>query len=366
MAEAPTDPFSDQFPSTPQAFSFGGTALFGFLTGWGAQTPRRHVVHHFVKRRGARVEDMEQAPRTFSARLIFVGSTAAKDYAKFKAGVADNPRGQLVHPVVGKWQAFCQGPDESVDFARAINEIQVNCSWIEDELDAQTPRDVPDVATAAQDATSTQTAAQVGVANYLAATAKAQVFLGRTLAAIDQVQATIDQVEDPINTMGDAIKSLAGVPSALVSRIVDVQAKSEVAFQALANYVASATDLFNGGDQPAGQSDASATLLGVADSATQNLEASLAAASPSPAGAGESVGLAEEALSSCYLLAEALAAARPPTVLFVVPALTDVVSICVRLYGDKALGRVVDVLSLNRIPNPAAVPAGTVLRVPSR
>lgn len=355
-----------RFPAAPQAFTFGGRSLVGQMVGWGAQTPRRHVVHQFVKRRGARVEDMEQGPRTFSARLHFIGPTAAKDYNDFKAAVADTPRGDLVHPIAGRWQAFCQGPDETVDFERAINEIQVNCSWVEDELDAKTPRDVPDPATQAQNTTAKTNALETGVASYVGAMGKAQLAVGSALAKIDALEATLDEVEDPINAMADLVRSLAGSSLSLVARVTTVQDKSAVALADLRAYVDSANDLFSGGEAPAAQFDAASTLLGVAVASSEDLEATLIDASTSPAGAGDSVGDAEEALSAAYLLAEALAAARPPTILITVPDLIDLITLCVERYGDNALARASDIMAMNSIPNPAAIPAGTRLRVPSQ
>jgi hypothetical protein len=336
------------------------------MVGWGAQTPRGHVVHRFVKRRGARVEDMEQSPRTFSARLHFIGPSAAKDYNDFKADVADNPRGDLVHPIAGRWRAFCQGPDENVDFERAVNEIQVNCSWVEDELDAKTPRDVPDVATSAQNASAKVNAMEQGVAKYVAAMGRAEAVLGAALAQIDALEATLDEVEDPINEMAGLVRSVAGSSASLVARVTTVADKSAIALSDLRAYIDSATDLFNGSEHPVAQFDSANTLLGVAVMSCETLEAAMSDASPSPAGAADAVGDTEEALSSSYILAEALAAARPPTILITVTELTDLITLCVSRYGDAALSRASDVMALNSIPNPAAIPAGTRLLVPSR
>ena len=357
-----------QYQSTPQAFTFANRSLVGELVSFSTKNQRRHVVHQFLKRRGARVEDMEQGPRALSVRLHFIGPTAASDYTKFSAAVADDPRGLLVHPIAGRWQAFCEGPNESVDFDRSTNEIQVTCDWVEDQLDARSPRDVPDVATAAQDVTARDTTAKIAVAVSLVEDAKAGAFEARALSLLDAFSDTIDELTSPVDAAGSAIRGAVGAGARIVGKLSAVESKSAVLSQNIESYVAAATDLFNGGDQPSARADETATLLGVVVSDAQGLSDALIDAAPSPAGAAEAVGSVEELASSCYVLQEALLAARPPTITVTVSELTDLVTFCVRRYPDDPdpIARAFDVAGMNRIPNPAAIPAGTLLRVPSQ
>ena len=74
---------------------------------------------------------------------------------------------------------------------------------------------------------------------------------------------------------------------------------------------------------------------------------------------------AVEVYAACVQLDVALAAARPPIVNYTVSGPVNLFVLAARLYPDKdaQLGAQ-DILALNRIPAPFAIPAGTVLRLP--
>lgn len=353
-----------QYANAPQSFTFDGKSLMGTLVSWSGQQPRRHVVHQYVKRRGARVEDMEQGPRTFAARLHFIGPNCARDYNDFRASVADKPLALLQHPIAGSWQAFCEGPDETVDFARSTNEIQVNCKWIEAELDAKTPRDVPSLATAAQDATTWRDKMEQGVALYQGETAKASTFQASSLAVIDETINAVQSSTSPILDMTASLQSLGGITSGVVGALNDAGERAQVFSQAVTNFVDSTDDLFTGDDPASGAADSSATLLGVAAEEAELTVEALIAADVSSAGSAEAVGSVYDALSACYVLDEALKASRPSTILIVVAESTDLISLCVQRAYIKPLEAASTIMTLNRIQNPASIAAGTRLRVP--
>lgn len=355
-----------KYPAAPQEFSFGGRRLVGQLLSWSGQSQRRHVVHEFPKRAGAIVEDMQRGPRRLEVRLVFLGDSCAKDFADFERAVDSNPKGLLVHPIAGKWQAFCGGPSNQVNFATAINQIDATVSFVETTLDATIQKETPDVATAAQNATAQQTKFQATCSKMMGELAKAQTFVASSLAKIDTALALVDTLEAPLDFMSETITALAGVSQQAIGAVLSIQAKGNALSTAVTNYVTGATDLFNGGDVPAAQADQTATLLGVVLTASDDLTEALIAGSTTPAGAGEAVGDTEEMASYSLVLAEALKAARPPEILITVTELTDLVSLCVKRYPVDPLARASDILGLNRILNPAAIPAGTRLRAPSR
>lgn len=55
--------------------------------------------------------------------------------------------------------------------------------------------------------------------------------------------------------------------------------------------------------------------------------------------------------------------ARPQLIWFEVPALISLGALCQRLYGGRALTEKAQILRLNRITRPYAIPAGTRLRI---
>ncbi len=357
---------ADQYPVLLQEFTFNNFKLTGYLTNWSGNTPRRHVSQQFIKRAGARVEDMERGPRSLEVTLQFIGDTCAKDYQKFEKAVHDAPAGLLIHPTAGRWYAFCEGPKYRVDLGTAIDKIEVSVAFAESELDAQVPKDAPDVATAAQDATAQQSVFQQGVASFMALVAKANTFQEQALNALDETLSTLSTVTAPIDAMRNSITGAVGAGSSIIGAVLGVATKGELLAQDITGYIEQATDLYNGGDSPTGSSTSTDTLLGVVEASAADLVDAMIAASTTAAGAGESVGQVEEAVASCIVLAAALAAARPPVILFRVTELTNLLTLCQRRYKTNAQARASEIMGMNRLSNPIAIPAGTILRIPSR
>ena len=358
-----------QYPSIPQAFTFRGRDLKGRLLSYAGKGTRRYATHEFLKRKGARIEDMERGPRRLDVRLVWTGDNCAREYQDFIADVDDNPYGLLVHPTAGRWQAFCEGPQDEVDLSRAVDMIEARVSWIETELDAAVARETQDVATATQEVSAQQSAQQMAVATFMGALAKAETTEARALAALDTALDTLDTVTAPVDFMRDSVVAVSTAQSTVVGKVLGIQTAANLLTQDVQNLVDSTTDLFAGGEVAAATADNIATLIGTVQQHAEDLNDTLMAAAVTPAGAADAVGATDELLASCLSLSDALEAARPPTKSYTVPALTDVISLAQLLRADSTSARNVlafasDILNLNRIANPAAIPAGTVLLVP--
>ncbi len=355
------------YAATPQTFTFGGRKLSGLLETFSGRNPRRYALHEFLKRPGARVEDMERGPRRFDARLTFIGDDCAKQYADFVKFIEENPYGLLVHPVAGKFNAFCEGPTEDVNLGRAVNEVSVRCAWVESNVGADDPpQDVPQAPAAAQLATNKLSAFEQATAKYMGAIAQGYLKLAEATAAVQDALANVALVTAPIALVRAAVSTAVGATSAAVGAIVSIQTQAELLSQDVTDFVLSASDIFDGEDGLAG-ADAPDLLLGAVVDQAAATEAAMIAAALSPAGAADAVGATEELVASCYVLRAALAQARPPVINYTVQRTVDVVSLCVQLYPTaSATAQASIILGLNRIKNPAAIPPGTVLRVPSR
>lgn len=360
------------FPNAPQAFDFGTQHLLGFLVSFSGSQKRRSVDHKYLKRAGGRVEDMARDQLRAVFRLYFIGDDCAAKFAAFLAAVDDNPRGLLVHPISGRWFAFCEGPDYTVDFNRAINEIQVTVAFKEDQLDAaiELP-DTPDVATAAQNASGAQSTYQQTVAKFMGTIAKAQLAVGSAQAQVDQLTAQIGTVNAPVDFMRSSLAAITGVTSAVYGAITNVAVASDLLAQDVTNFIAFATDLFSGSDFAPGFSDSVATSLGIVETDGQALEDALVAASVTPAGAADAVQDTEITVASCIVLGDAIQLALPPVIAYTVPAPMNLLKLAQLIIFQRNLERDAQeyanaILSSNRIPNPANIPAGTVLIVPSQ
>jgi hypothetical protein len=331
-------------------------------------------VHQFLKRRGAHVEDMDGGPRMFEVILQFITddlSTAAQKYDDFDTRVSADPYGLLIHPTAGRWQAFCTGPNHNVSFARALNQIEIRVSFI--ETDGATPPapDVPAPSSAAQNVTNQISAFQVAVAQFMGAVAKGQVFVESTQAAIDKALENIDTLgaalETPLELMQSTIATGFGVTSDLIRRVNSVVSKSNIFAETCQDYVtlALSNTLFTGPTAAPVALDGVDTLLGNVAATGRDLEDALDALAITPAGAADAFGGVEDTVASCIVLSDALAASRPPVIAYRVPAVIDLLTLCQLRYKKNAAARAQDILSLNRISNPAAIPSGTVLRIPS-
>jgi prophage DNA circulation protein len=353
--------------SSPQTFTFGARELKGHLTSFRGQSKRRSVDHEYAKRDGADVEDMGRKQRRLSVRLVFTGPTCAKDYADFQKYVDENPKALLVHPIAGKWQAYTDGPDEDVDYGRALDEIQAQCEFKEAQLDASVTRDVPDPATAAQSADAQKSQFQKTVASFMGGLAKAGDFNAQALGQIDAALSQIDTVTAPVDFLRDAIGSSVNASSSFVGKVSLIATKSNLLAQDVGNYLAAASDLFEGEDPAAGSFSATDTLLGAVEASAQGLEDELIAASVTPAGAAEAVADVVGMRAACWAVASALQEARPPTVAYLVPELMNLMTVAMRTGPAlTAQVRAVQIMSLNRIPSPHAIKAGTTLQVPSK
>jgi hypothetical protein len=96
----------------------------------------------------------------------------------------------------------------------------------------------------------------------------------------------------------------------------------------------------------------------------------IAAISSDPVGLGtaatyDALAAAEVVYAACQDLADAVMAARPPIIEFVVPGVTSIAVLAAQRYGSQAISRIDEILSLNVIPTPTAIPAGTKLILPS-
>lgn len=362
------------YDATPQTFTFAGRRLNGHTLALSTQRRRRYVVHEFAKRRGARVEDMDAGPRRLDARLVFLPTydektkrtkTSAEQYREFAEAIDKNPYGLLVHPVTGRWQAFCEGPLEDVDYSRAVDAIYVRVGWIESELDAKNQRDIPDVAAAVQNVEVQRTAVQLAVAEFMGALAKGRAAQAKIRNAIDDALATLDVVTEPVDFVRDTIANIIGAQSAIMGAINGIVTRARLLNQDLVTLIDTTANSMTGGDITAGAANQLGTMVSAVQDTADDLKQKMIAASNTPAGASDAVAAVEEAQAASIDLSDAVASSRPVIVDYVVPEMMDVVTLAQRRYGTNPLARASDILGLNRIPNPAAIPSGTVLRIPA-
>lgn len=363
-------------PATPQQFSFGGRLLYGVVTSYDGFTEYRSASQKFPKRDGGIEEDMGRDQRRLEVRLTFIGPNCARDYESFASFVDGNRTALLVHPIAGKWTAFCKGFGHRIAFAEATNKIDVPVTFVESQLDAIIPADTPSVPVAAQNATDQQSAFKQTIALFIAKMAKAQTTVGGALDTIDsaiaQVSGTVaSTVTSPIDFMTGQVDQALGAASSISGAVATIQAAADAFDESITAFSAAANDLFDGtSDTSTASPDQISTLLGVVQSNAEALEDALFAAPSTPAGCADAIADVEIMVDACMTLSDALAAELPPTTTYVNPVTQALLVMAQKIIDEwglsyDALSYASAILGYNRIPNPAAVPAGMPVIVPT-
>ena len=297
-----------------QAFRWKDQELHGFLTNFGDTSKPRLAIHEFLKRDGAAIEYMGRAPRRFKMSLVFVGADWRKRYVNLLASIDNDPKGLLVHPLLGKVRVACEGVDGSnVDVSRELDTISVPLTFVEDAVDTQ-----------------------------LEATAEDK-------QSVSAKQALVTTRTSELST------NAAKFTTAATKVALAVSSATTYAAAAQAAALASTPD------------PTLATKLGDVQEACKDVRAAVLAdpVATSAALAFPAIASAEQVYDACLQLAAAADALRPPTITFTVPQTMHVASLAARLYGKDGSRRIDENLTLNRITNPAAIPGGTVLLVAS-
>src|SRR5438128_2010798 len=94
--------------------------LEGALVVWNDAIGIRLARHSYLKRDGAEQEPMGAEPGRFTMRLALMGAAWASNYRTLVAAIRQDPRGLLVHPLLGNLRVACTGiSDASSEPGRA-------------------------------------------------------------------------------------------------------------------------------------------------------------------------------------------------------------------------------------------------------
>lgn len=299
--------------SDTSAFKFRDLDLSGALLSWSDDLAQRFASHEYLKRDGAEFEPMGANPGRFSFRCCYLGEGWAAKYRLLAQTIRNEPRGALVHPIFGQVQVACMGiSGATVNPAEGRDLIEFTITFSEDALDK---------AIAAEQAEG-------------------------PAAKASQADERSTEFTTAIAAIASAAPAVGAAATALVSSI------STFTADALAASLAIAPDLSLG-----------SKLASVATSTSEMLAALAADTSSTDASRYEAYALAYETYSICLELDAALASIKPVVIAYTVPGLTSLGALSQLLYGRDAAAKLDEILTLNRIAYPAAIPAGTVLQV---
>jgi prophage DNA circulation protein len=293
--------------------SFKGIELHRYLVSFTDSRGPRVVEHSFPKRDGGKQEVMGRRPHRTEWQLTFTGPNWITTLKQLVASIDADPSGLLVHPIYGQMQVVCQGFDRAVvNLPEATDTISVPLAFVEDDQALDDASVSQGVAAQQQNVTSSVADFQTAAAPY---SAPATVTATAALASAANAYAT-------------------AAAAAALSNTIDPSLDSKLATVALST------------------------------------EAAIAAISIDPLGVGtaatyDALAAAEVVYSACQDLADAALADGPAVVEYVVAGTTSIAVLAAALYGKDALVYIDQLLSLNPIPDPTAIPSGTVLLVPS-
>lgn len=293
-------------------FRFKDIPLAGNLVSWNDRIGVRLAGHQYLKRNGAEQEPMGAEPGRFTMSLCFLGANWAKQYRALVASILADPRGEMVHPLLGNMKVACLGIDDAnVTPGDEIDSINLRVSFVEDALDARL----------------------------------SETFPGPSV-------------------MAARVKSLALDITSAIGQFAATALLAEQLVLAAINYASAARALFESGS-PADPSIE--VLLDEVAIRTNSVSAALlveaAADEETDATAYAPLQAIQQTYAACLGLAAALAASRPALIVYVVPKTTNVAALAASLYGGDAIDRIDEILRLNRIPNPMLIRAGTRLQV---
>jgi len=319
-------------------FRFKDLDLEGALVSWNDVIGIRLARHAYLKRDGAEQEPMGAEPGRFTMRLALMGPNWAANYRALVASIRKEPRGLLVHPLLGNLRVACHGiSDASSEPGRAKRLLEVTLGFEEDALDTTVVAE-----------SFTAPAAAAARVNAQAAKFQKEVAPSSTSTGLGKVLATVTRTSAVADTLAvAAAKTIAGASAALLS--------ATNAYSTAVQAVAS------GALDPS--LPAKLTACGLATDAAVEALLDPALMSRPGARAQPAVSAAVELYAACVQLDVALAATRPPLIPYTLDGATNLFVLAARLYPGQAILRANDILALNRVPNPFSVPVGTVLQL---
>lgn len=268
--------------------------------------------HSYLKRDGAELEPMgaEQARVTY--RLTFVGPDFASRYRQLVAAIRRDPRGVIVDPLAGQFQAACTGiSDASRDLRSSKNAVDVTIGFEEDALDVAQQVELLDPPSAAvQRITTKARAVRVAAAPFPHSALTVAAFLNKLQLLVSAMNAAID---------GVAILTLA-VKLAAAGKAADLAVAALLADPGVVGQVGT---------------KAYGAVTRIVDAYAASIQAD-----------------------------QAIARSRPAVIQYTVTGPVSVFTLAARLYGAAmAQQKAAEIMAANRLPDPLWIATGTKLLI---
>lgn len=312
-----------------QTFQFKDIDLHGTLENWNDTLGIRIANHRYLKRDGGETEWMGADQRRFRFKCVFIdtgdGTSVTDRYQQLEASIYTQPLGLLIHPRLGKIQVACDALQVTENPPQGIDAIEFNISFVENAVD--TTLTAPNVGPQVSISDMTNSLSKFSITNLDVVAGGVSIegtFSVLTLSARFALRDVINSFVSTCNTFlqlaSDAASSIYQVPALLSQlNIVITQGNATIAYI-----------------QNLGKPDVIMWPL------------------------IENVKTVQAEARNTY---NSIIASKPTVITFTVPSLMSIQTIATRLYGKDAQSHIQEILSLNNIPNPAAIPIGRVLLI---
>jgi prophage DNA circulation protein len=292
--------------------AFKGIELHTYLQVITDSRGPRVVVHEFPNRDGAKTETLGRKPHRTSWQLTFTGTGWIDTLLELVRSIDDDPNGLLVHPIYGQMQVTCGGFDRSVvNIPDATDTVTIEVSFTEDQTD-------------------------LGLVEQQGLAAKQQ-----------GVSSAVADFQDAASQWSDT-----GTVSAVESLASAATTYADVAFTAATTLVV---------DPSLGpRLDAVGAALATAEQALLGDSHGLGSMQTYDA-----LAMAEVVYAACLDLADEVALETTGFQQFTVQGPTSIAVLAAQVYGQGALSKIDQILTLNDLPDPTNIPAGTVLTLPA-
>lgn len=121
--------------TSAETFKFKDVTLHGVLMTWSASGGMRIANHEYIKRNGGETEPQGARQDAFTFRCVLMGEDCGKRLQTIISNFKAEPRGDLIHPRMGRKKACWESWEANEDPTAACDQIEFSLTFREDNAD---------------------------------------------------------------------------------------------------------------------------------------------------------------------------------------------------------------------------------------
>lgn len=120
--------------TSAETFKFKDVTLHGVLLTWSASGGMRIANHEYIKRNGGETEPQGARQDTYTFRCVLMGEDCGKRLQALIVDLKKEPRGDLIHPRMGRRRVCWETWEASEDPTSAADQIDFTLTFREDNV----------------------------------------------------------------------------------------------------------------------------------------------------------------------------------------------------------------------------------------